>query len=477
MTGQFEHHGDVGAPALAGGAVYDAEAQTYTVTGAGTNMWFAHDEFQFVWKRMAGDFILTAEAAFEGEGVDPHRKLGWIVRQSLAADAPYVDVAVHGDGLTSMQFRRAAGADTEEVPSSLTAPDVIRLERKDGVYVMSVARRGDPLASDTLAGVDLGDEVLVGLFVCSHNPEVRESATFRNVRITVPAPDDFRPYRDYIGSTLETVDVETGHRTVLYQDPGSIQAPNWTHDGRALIYNQDGLLYRFDLDRRTPEAIPTDFATANNNDHVLSFDGTTLGISHHAPERDGQSLIYTVPVGGGTPRLVTERGPSYLHGWSPDGRHLLYTAERGDGNYDIYRVAVGGGEEERLTTAEGLDDGAEYAPDGQTIFFNSVRSGRMQIWRMGADGSDQRPVFEDPFNNWFPHVSPDGRWIVFLSYGDDVDPADHPFYKRVTLRIMPAAGGDPRVLATLYGGQGTMNVPSWSPDSRHVAFVSNTVLD
>ena len=263
---------------------------------------------------------------------------------------------------------------------------------------------------------------------------------------------------------------------MLYQEPGSIQAPNWTADGRALIYNREGLLYRFDLAHRTPEVIPTDFATANNNDHALSFDGTTLAISHHAPERDGQSLIYTVPVEGGTPRLVTERGPSYLHGWSPDGQYLTYTAERGDGNYDIYRIPASGGDEERLTTAPGLDDGPEYTPDGRSILFNSVRSGRMQLWRMDADGQNQQPLTDDGYNNWFPHVSPDGRWIVFLSFPPEVDPSDHPFYERVMLRVMPASGGAPRVLAYLYGGQGTINVPSWSPDSRRVAFVSNTVL-
>ncbi len=476
-VGLFEHTGDVGRPAIAGSTAYDATTQTYTITGSGTNMWARRDEFQFAWTRLSGDFILTAEAAFEGEGVDPHRKMGWIVRSGLAADAPYVDVALHGDGLTSLQYRRAAGDTTVQIVAPIEGPDVFRLERKGGVYTMSVAHRGEPFVHETLSDVDLGDDVFAGLFVCAHNPDVEETAVFQNVRITVPAPDGFRPYQDYIGSTLETVDVETGHRQILYQDPGSIQAPNWTADGRALLYNQDGRLYRFDLERQTPEEIPTGFATANNNDHVLSFDGATLGISHHAADRDGQSLVYTVPVEGGTPTLVTERGPSYLHGWSPDGRHLLYTAERGDGNYDVYRIPVEGGAEERLTTAEGLDDGAEYAPDGQTIYFNSVRSGRMQIWRMDADGGDQRPVTEDAYNNWFPHVSPDGRWIVFLSYGDDVDPSDHPFYERVTLRIMPASGGEPRVLAALYGGQGTMNVPSWSPDSRRVAFVSNTVLD
>jgi Tol biopolymer transport system component len=182
-----------------------------------------------------------------------------------------------------------------------------------------------------------------------------------------------------------------------------------------------------------------------------------------------QSLIYTLPIAGGTPRLITELGPSYWHGWSPDGNTLVYCAER-NGDYDVYAIPVGGGEESRLTTAKGLDDGPDYSPDGRHIYFNSDRTGRMQIWRMRADGTMQEQITSDTFNNWFPHPSPDGRWLVFLSYEKDVD--GHPANKDVTLRLMPMAGGDIQILAKLFGGQGTINVPSWSPDSRNVAFVS-----
>ena len=473
--GAFDGHGDVGRTRNPGSVVYDPARDQYTIAGSGANMWFDRDDFHFVWKRLRGNFILTARAQFSGAGVEPHRKLGWTVRSDLTPGSAQVTAAVHGDGLVALQFRRTPGGATAEVRSPVTGADVIQLERAGDRYTLSVGRFGDSLAPVRVADLPLGDEVYVGLFVCAHNDTVVERATFRDVRITVPARDGFVPYRDYIGSNLEILDMATGDRTIVYRSPASLQAPNWTRDGTALIYNSQGLLYRFDLADRRPVALNTGFATSNNNDHVLSFDGRTLGISHHSADDHNASIVYTVPVGGGTPRRVTALGPSYLHGWSPDGRFLVYTGERG-GEFDVYRISVDGGEEARLTTAPGLDDGPEYSPDGAYIYFNSVRSGTMQIWRMRPDGGAQEQLTSDRYNNWFPHVSPDGKWIVFLSFMQDVAPSDHPFYKQVYLRLMPLAGGSPRVVGYLYGGQGTINVPSWSPDSRRVAFVSNTDL-
>jgi Tol biopolymer transport system component len=472
--GLFEGHADVGTVSRPGTVAYDTARQLYTISGSGANMWNGHDDFHLVWKRMRGDFMLTARAEFEGEGVDPHRKLGWMIRSSLDANSQHVSVAVHGDGLVSLQFRRTAGGTTEEVQSPVNGADVIQLERTGGRYIMSVARFGDAFTAEQV-DVVLGDEVYIGLFVCAHNNTVVEQATFRDVRITTPARADFVPYRDYIGSNLEVLDVANGARRIVHSSPESLQAPNWTTDGKALIYNSNGLLYRFDLASGQPTRVNTGFATANNNDHVLSFDGRMLAISHHSTQDGNASIIYTLPATGGTPRKVTPRGPSYLHGWSPDGKFLVYTGGRND-EYDIYRIPVEGGEEVQLTRFEGLDDGPEYAPDGRHIYFNSVRSGTMQIWRMGADGSNPEQVTNDEYNNWFPHISPDGNTLVFLSYMKDVDPSDHPWYRQVYIRTMPVSGGAPRVLAYVYGGQGTINVPSWSPDGRQVAFVSNTTM-
>jgi Tol biopolymer transport system component len=480
--GQFEGHADVGSPKLAGSAAYNAVSQSYALSAAGTNMWAARDEFRFVWKKMKGDFILQARVELLGKGVDPHRKLGLIIRTSLDHDSPYADAAVHGDGLTSLQFRRTKGAITEQVEAPVKGADVIQLERKGTSYVFSAAKHGEPYVTVKTADLALGDEVYAGLFLCSHNPDVVERAVFRNVRVIRPAKEGFVPYRDYIGSHLEVLDVASGDRQVLLSSAEPFEAPNWTPDGAALIYNTSGRgegrgrLHRFDLATRRPTPIDTGTNVRNNNDHVLSFDGTMLGISDQSLE-GGQSTIFTLPATGGTPKRITPKSPSYLHGWSPDGKFLVYTGGRG-GEWDIYRIpSDGSGPEVRLTDDKALDDGPEYAPDGSFIYFNSTRSGLMQLWRMKPDGTGQEAVTNDAYNNWFPHLSPDGKWIAFISYGQDVAPADHPYYKQVMLRLMPAAGGPARVLAYVYGGQGTINVPSWSPDGTMLAFVSNSAME
>jgi TolB protein len=471
----FDAHGDIGSVARPGSASEDAANGAIVIDGAGANMWFGADEGHFLWKRLKGDFIVSARVEFPGPGVEAHRKIGWMARSTLDAGSAHASAVVHGDGLTSLQFRKRAGEDTDEARLSISGADQVQLERRGDTYIMSAARFGEPCASERITGLFLGDEPLVGLFVCSHNAAVTERARFTNVRLTIPAPEGFVPYQDYIGGMIEILDVETGKRTVVYRSPRSIQAPNWTKDGRFLIYNVDGLLNRFELATGKTTRLETGFATANNNDHALSFDGKRLGISHHSSEDGDESIIYILPAKGGTPARVTPKGPSYLHGWSPDGRFLVYTGGRDD-NFDIYRIPVEGGNEVRLTDAPGLDDGPEYTPDGRFIYFNSSRTGDMRIWRMAPGGSGQEAVTAGVFHDWFPHVSPDGRRIVFLSFQKDVAADDHPFYKQVYIRMMPTAGGpdEPKIIAYVYGGQGTINVPSWSPDGKRIAFVSNS---
>ncbi len=476
--GQFDRNLDVGNPKIKGEAKYNEEDQTYTLKGSGTNMWFGNDEFQYLHTTLQGDFILRAEVEFLGEGVDPHRKVGWIIKNDLDANSQHVNASTHGDGLTTLQYRKQVGGDTEEVISEATFPDVIQLERIGQTYIMSTAKFGEEFASVTLNDMEMDTELYVGLYICSHNPDVSETAVFRNVRIITPVDPDYQPYTDYLGSNLEILDIETGLRKIIYRSAHSIQAPNWTVDGKKLIYNSKGHLYNYELENGHISPLNTGFAVNNNNDHVLTFDGTVLGISNHNQDDGGTSALYYLPSEGDSlPKMVTKQGvgASYFHGWSPDNKKMVFTGNR-DGAYNILTVDIDTGEEVQLTDLKTLDDGPEYSPDGKFIFFNSTRTGKMKLWRMEADGSKQTQLTFDEYNDWFPHISPDKKWIAFISFPKDLDPSTHPFYKHCLLRIMPYEGGEPKVIGYVYGGQGTINVPSWSPDSKKIAFVTNTGL-
>jgi TolB protein len=480
--GQFERHSDIGSPTNAGSASYNQAEQMYTLSGSGANMWSTNDQFHFAWKKLRGDFIVRAQVEFVGKGVEEHRKIGWMARASLDDNSPYVDAVEHDNGLTSLQYRPKPGDETTQIVLPITGAAIIQLERRGSNYIFSAARNGETFVSASFSNITLPDDLFVGLFVCAHNPNVTETAIFRDVRLIKPVKPDFVPYRDYIGSVLEILDVQTGKLELVRNSATPFEAPNWTRDGKVLIYNISGRaegwgrLARFDLDAKKETLIDTGACIKNNNDHVLSFDGTMLGISDQSPDHGGQSAVFILPSSGGTPTQITKLTPSYLHGWSPDGRHLVYTGGR-NGKNDIYEISTGGGTETRLTDSEGLNDGPEFTPDGKYIYFNSTRSGKMQIWRMTASGEKQEQVTNDGENNWFPHISPDGKWIVFISFPADIDPKEHPYYKQCYIRLMPITGGQPRVVAYIYGGQGTINVPSWSPDSKRIAFVSNTDMN
>lgn len=274
-------------------------------------------------------------------------------------------------------------------------------------------------------------------------------------------------------SILEVYSLETGEREVIHEERAHFEAPNWSPDGNYFIFNQNGLLYRINTDGSAKQQIDTRIAVNCNNDHGISPDGTLLAISNNDPIEgvdSGTSRIYTLPLNGGTPKLVTLKYPSYWHGWSAESDAVVYTARRNN-NYDIYRISIQGGEEERLTNSPGLDDGPEYSPDGKFIYYNSMQSGKMEIWRMNPSGGKNEQLTNDAYSNWFAHPSPDGKYFVFISYLEDQGDR-HPALKSVALRLYDLNTNEIKTLCKFIGGQGTINVPSWSPDSKHFAFVS-----
>ncbi len=278
-------------------------------------------------------------------------------------------------------------------------------------------------------------------------------------------------------SILEVFDLRIGKRRTIREFNTHIEAPNWFPDGKRLLYNSDGRIYSYDLASGESTLIHTGQCIHCNNDHVLSRDGKLLAISSGTKE-EPQSRIWILQSSGGEPDLVTQNAPSYLHGLSPDGTTLAYCAQR-NGNYDVYTIRLDEkAHEMRLTDAPGLDDGPEYSPNGKYIWFNSVRTGLMQIWRMRANGDEQTQMtFDTDRNSWFPHISPDGKKVVFISYKKgDVDPGDHPANKNVEIHLMDADGGSAIPLVSFFGGQGSLNVNSWDPASNQFAFVSYRLM-
>ena len=479
-VGAFGEHADVGEGSTPGSARF--EDGTYRVTASGANIWGSADEFHYLWTRRSGDVHIAADIAFEGEGVDPHRKAGLMIRQNPSAGSPYADVMVHGDGMVSLQYREVQDGPTRQIVAPMRDPRRVRLEREgDFVYFSLAGANGELAHAGGGFRMAFQAPYLVGLALSAHNDDVTETATFSDVEIAVPrlgyVPDT--GYAASVESTLEVIAISGNRdRRIVRHFDGKIEAPNWSRDGKSLIYNSEGRIWRIPIEGGEPVEIDTGRFVDNNNDHGLSPDGTKLAISDQI-ETDNLSRIHVVALDGSEPVQTVVDDPqarSYWHGWSPDGQTLAYVrVGLDDGSYDIWAKDLGSGTARPLVIGPGVDDGPEYSPDGRHLHFNSSRSGAMALWRASADGSDPVRLTHDPARrDWFPHVSPDGQWVVYVSFGDDIALEDHPPNREdVQLRIMPADGSaPPEILTRLFGGQGTINVPSWSPDGTQVAFVS-----
>jgi len=464
----------VGMVLKAGDVAYDPARKLYTVHGSGENMWMTKDGFQFVWKKMSGDVAFTAEIRFPHIGGNPHRKGALILRQSLDADAVYVDAALHGSGLTALQYRPAKGDVTGDIefnfPSIAEAPQKLRLEKRGDSISMLISMHGEPLhISGASIRVPLSGEFYVGLGVCSHDKDAVEEAIFSNVSIDpleAPSAEKLE-----LHSTLQSISLDRSARRseAVYTTSGYFEAPNWARDGKSLIFDQGGRLMTVPVSGGIPQPIETGIAVNCNGSHGLSPDGKWLAISCKAKDAPS-SQIYIVPSSGGTPRLLTVNPSSYFHSWSPDGKTIAFTRPHPGGG-DIFSISVTGGAETRLTTTTGISDDPDYSPDGRYIYFNSDRGGGyMQIWRMNSDGSYPEQITSDESNNWTPHPSPDGKSVAFLTYDKSV--TGHPVNKNISLRLMTLSDRSVRTIVDLLGGSGSFNVPDWAPDSSHLAFVS-----
>ncbi|QHN04197.1 hypothetical protein FTO74_13105 [Granulicella sp. WH15] len=469
--GIFEGQTDIGSVTPAGTAAYDAAAGTYTIAAAGADLWDASDNFHFVWKKVSGDVALTADVTFpDTAGTHyPRRKAMLMVRQGLDTDSPYVAVTQHGVGATVLQYRRVKGGGTQDIEVSVAAPKRIRLVRRGDAVTMFLSANGEPLHQvGASMKVRLWDSFYVGLGVCSHDAKVTEKAVFSNVKLETSV----------VYSTLQTMAIDPAflQAKVVYTTEGRMEAPNWTRDGQSLIFNQNGKMMMVPVKGGEPKVIDVGAAVRCGGSHGLSPDGKELAITCAMLDKP-ETRVYAVPMSGatpgGTPRMVTEHGSSYWHSWSPDGRTIAFTRPA-HGSGDIFVIPAAGGEEKQITSGEKLSDDPDYSPDGKYIYFNSDRSGGMQIWRMKTDGSVPEQITFDEMVNWTPHVSPDGKWMVFQSY--PAGTTGHPTNTDIAVRIMSLEDRKVRTLANVVGGTGMMNVPSWAPDSKHLAFMTYLLM-
>jgi len=469
--GVFEGQTDVGTVTPPGTGKF--EGGVYTVTAAGANMWAREDAFHFAWKKMSGDAALTADITFgDSQKPDPHRKAVLIFRQTLDANGVYVDAAQHGSGLMGLQYRTEPGATTQDIElNTEQLPRRLKLVKHGDTFTMYLSNHGEPLHPvGASIKLHLEEPFYAGIGVCSHNKDVVETAKFSNLKLETGTAATGSE-KTIASSTLQTVGIEENFRRALVvtTGPGRMEAPNWSKDGKTLVFNRDGKIWRIPAEGGEAAVVNTGEATKCTGSHGLSPDGKLLAISCSTPGK-AETRVYVVLAEGGEPKLVTEGAWSYFHGWSPDGKTIAFTRPDHKGGGNIFAIPAEGGTEKALTSGSGISDDPDYSPDGKWIYFNSDRSGSMQIWRMQPDGSGAEQVTRDEYGNWTPHPSPDGRSVLILSYPKGVK--GHPTNTDISFRILNVADGKLRTVVNVVGGAGSDNTPNWAPDGKHFGFVS-----
>jgi catechol 2,3-dioxygenase-like lactoylglutathione lyase family enzyme len=474
VVGIFAGQSDIGSVLPPGTGSYDSGKETYVLMSAGANTWYRVDDFHFLWKRAVGDLALTAEVTFPphtyDHAPDPHRKGMLMFRQTLDAGGVYVDAAIHGSGLLALQYRGERGANTQDIEINTGSVQALRLEKRGDMFTLFGARKGEsfhPLGASVR--LQLKEPFYVGLGAVSHDVNTTDKIEFSHVTLQPPAPiaGDTQ-----LHSTLQTISIQDQFRRAMLirTVPGRIRAPNWAPDRKSIYVHEDGRVRK--IAYLTPDAggVPEDVAVGDLVDCSANFglspDGKVLAVSC-AEAKGGQHDVYVLPASGGaSPRKLTHGATgSFFHAWAPDSQTIAFT--RGSaGKADIFTVPLAGGAETRITS-DTLNDGPDYTPDGKLIYFDSLRSGSSQIWRMRADGTAAEQITDDALLNSSPHVSPDGKSVAFLSQPAGSDPG----ITDATLKVLSIGDGMIRPIVELQGDRDSFSMYGWG-DATHLAFVS-----
>lgn len=468
--------GQSGISTVGGSARYDAGRRVYIIASSGANTWYHVDHCNYLWTRASGDLALTARISFPprrySHDPDPHRKGLLMFRQSLAPGSAYADAALHGVGLTALQYRRERGADTPDIELTINAPQTLRLEKRGDVFTLYVSQAGEPLHQvGASMRLHLQSPFYVGLGALSHDVHTKDVIEFSHVRLDALRPEPASHER-VLYSTLQTIEFTDQFRraVVIRSVPAYMQSADWAADGKSIVAYEDGRIERIPYltpdGGGPPQPIDVSGLLGCSGNFGLSPDGGLLAVSCSRVSGGLHQVYLLRAQGGGAPRQLTHGAQaSYFHAWSPDGKTIAFT--RGSASYaDIFTIPAAGGPETRLTH-DTVNDGPVYSPDDQFIYFDSSRSGTTQIWRMRTDGSDPEQITDDDSLNSSPHVSPDGNILAFLSQ----PPGAHGRLGPATLRVMRFQDGLIQRVVELNGDRGSFSMQPWG-NSKRFAFIT-----